>query len=127
MIKKILLTFLFLFTLLINPVEAAVEKYEFTKSSGIKEIGQEAGYSVEDIRTPESYVGTILTLVFSILGLVFMILTIYAGVKWMTAQGNTAQIDAAKDTITRAIIGLVISVAAYGLTYFVINIFYSKG
>lgn len=128
MIKKVLFSFLLLFNLFCFSVEsnagAKVEKYEFIKSSGVKEIGQTAGYDVNDTRTPESYIGSILTVIFSILGIIFMLLTIYAGIKWMTAQGNNSQIDAAKDTITRAIIGLVIVIVAYGITTFIINIFY---
>lgn len=127
MIKKVLFSFLLLFNLFCFSVEtnaAKVEEYDFIKSSGVKEIGQKAGYDINDTRTPESYIGSILTVIFSILGIVFMLLTIYAGIKWMTAQGNNSQIDAAKDTITRAIIGLVIVIVAYGITYFIINIFY---
>jgi hypothetical protein len=124
MIKKILLILLFLFGLFTVSVKAAPEKYNFIKSSGVKEIGSSAGYNINNTQTPESYIGTILTIIFSVLGIIFMILTIYAGIKWMTAQGNNSQIDAAKDTITRAIIGLIIVIVAYGITYFIINIFY---
>jgi len=121
---KKLLTLVFLSIIFLGsttfPVKAA---YDFTKDSGVNDIASSSGYSTDSAQSPEYYVGLILKVIFSLLGLIFMILTIYAGIKWMTAQGNTSQIDQAKDTITRAAIGLVICMVSYGLTFFVVNIF----
>ena len=115
----LLLNLLFL-SLSVLPVGAA---YNFQKDSGVNDIAPTIGYLAGSEKTPEYYVGLILTLLFSILGVIFLFLTVYAGIKWMTAQGNTSTVEQAKDTITRSIIGLIICFAAYGLTYFVINIF----
>jgi hypothetical protein len=54
-----------------------------------------------------------------LLGIIFIILLIVAGQKWMTAGGEEEKVNEAKDTIKRAIIGLIIVVAAYSITYFV--------
>jgi hypothetical protein len=48
---------------------------------------------------------------------------IYAGILWMTAQGNDQKVEKAKQMITEAIVGLIIVVAAYAIAYFVINYF----
>lgn len=56
-----------------------------------------------------------------LLGIIFLVLIIYAGFEWMTAQGDEEKVTKAKDTLTRAIIGLVIIIAAYSITYFVFN------
>lgn len=61
----------------------------------------------------------IITTVLSLLGIIFVILMIYAGYLWMMAQGNEDQVSKAKGIITTAIIGLIIIVAAYSITYFV--------
>lgn len=121
--RKILVLTAIIATLFISSTSLVKAAYKFTENSGINDLGQKAGYTVGTVNSPEYYVGLILTILFSILGLVFLILTIYAGIKWMTAQGNTSQVEAAKDTLTRAIIGLVICLVAYGITFFVINIF----
>lgn len=97
--------------------------YSFAENSGISEIAGGAGYNSPT--DPEVYIGTILTLLFSFVGMIFMILTIYAGIQWMTAQGNTSQVSKAKDTLIKAIVGLVIIMAAYGITYLVVNTFQS--
>ncbi|MFA7302070.1 MAG: hypothetical protein WC069_07195, partial [Candidatus Shapirobacteria bacterium] len=54
-----------------------------------------------------------------LLGIIFVILIIIAGFKWMNANGDEEKINKAKDTIKNAIIGLIIVVAAYSITYFV--------
>ncbi|MDP3899982.1 MAG: hypothetical protein Q8Q23_02775 [bacterium] len=56
-----------------------------------------------------------------ILGVIFIILTIYAGYLWMTAGGNEEQVTRAKKYIANSIIGVIIIIAAYAITYFVIN------
>lgn len=55
----------------------------------------------------------------SLLGLVFLVLILYAGYSWMTARGDEQQVTKAKDTIQRAAIGLAVVLAAYAITYFV--------
>jgi hypothetical protein len=49
-------------------------------------------------------------------GVAFMILIIVAGTIWMNAGGNEQAVTKAKDTIIAAIIGLVITLAAYAIT-----------
>ncbi len=54
-----------------------------------------------------------------LLGIIFLVLIIYAGYNWMTAGGDEEKVTIAKNTLTRAVIGLIIIVAAYSITYFV--------
>lgn len=54
-----------------------------------------------------------------LLAVIFIILIITAGFKWMTAQGNEEKVKEAKDTIKRAVIGIIIIMAAYAITDFV--------
>jgi len=56
-----------------------------------------------------------------LLGIIFLVLIIYAGFEWMTAQGDEEKVTKAKDTLTRAVIGLIIIIAAYSITYFVFS------
>lgn len=68
--------------------------------------------------------GTIGTVVKGILGLtgtIFFLLTVYAGILWMTAQGSEEQVQKATDIIKTCTIGLVITLSAYSITYFVTN------
>lgn len=125
--KKILVitafvVFFFSCTFLIAKA-ASTKPYDFNKDSGLSELGAKTELSSGGVVSPEAYIGGFLTLLFSFLGIIFFVLTIYAGINWMTAQGDTAQVTKAKETLIRAIVGLVIALAAYGITYFVMNLF----
>lgn len=64
-------------------------------------------------------VGNLIKIALSLLAIIFIVLLVYAGFQWMTAEGNEDKVTKAKETIVRAIIGLVIIIAAYSITYFV--------
>ncbi|MCK4554679.1 hypothetical protein KAU19_07025 [Candidatus Parcubacteria bacterium] len=55
----------------------------------------------------------------ALLGVIFVVLIILAGYKWMNAGGEEEKVREAKDTIRHAIIGLIIIIAAYAITEFV--------
>lgn len=55
----------------------------------------------------------------ALLSIVFIILMIIAGFRWMTAGGNEEDIKKASGTIRHALIGLIFILAAYAITYFV--------
>jgi len=57
--------------------------------------------------------------VLGFLGVIFLGLTLMAGFKWMTAGGNEEDIKKAQKTLKAAIIGLIIVLSAYTITYFV--------
>ena len=90
-------------------------------SSGIKDetrkLGTEAGFNVS--QTLGSTVAVVIEAFLSLLGIIFIILILYAGYNWMTADGDEQKITKAKDTIKRAIIGLIITFGAFAITYFV--------
>lgn len=65
--------------------------------------------------------GMIIQVVLGVLGIVFVILITYAGFRWMTAQGDTKDIDAARSVLFNSIIGLIIVVAANALTYWILK------
>lgn len=64
-------------------------------------------------------VSTVIVGVLSLAGTIFLVLTVYAGILWMTAAGNEDQVTKAKDIVSQAVIGLAITLAAYAITAFV--------
>jgi len=56
------------------------------------------------------------------LGVIFLVIVIYAGFLWMTAGGDEDQITKAKKWIINGVIGLLIIMAAYAITTFIINV-----
>ncbi len=69
----------------------------------------------------ESIVGMIIRGFLGLLGIAFVILMVYAGFLWMTAQGEQEQVTKSKRLITQAVIGLAIVLAAYAIAEFVIT------
>jgi len=65
-------------------------------------------------------VGNILKVIIGMLGVLLVLLIVYAGFTWMTASGDAKKVETAKDRIKQAIIGLILIFAAYAITNFVI-------
>ena len=66
-------------------------------------------------------VGNIIKIGISLVGVIFLVLSVYAGYLWMTARGDKESVQKAKDTLQRGIIGIIIVAAAYALSSFVIS------
>ena len=76
---------------------------------------------------PRVRVGQIIGIILSFIGIIFLVLMIYAGITWMTAAGNDQQVSKAKDLMINAIIGLIIVFAAYAITAYIGNILTNSG
>ena len=81
-----------------------------------EQVGTSAGLGNA---TVGGIIATIIQAGLGLLAAIFLVLMIYAGFQWMTAGGNETQIKKALDTIKTAIIGLIIVLAAYAITYFI--------
>lgn len=87
-----------------------------------KTAGMEgAGYVTEDVTGPEEMIAAVIQTALSFLGVVFLLLIIYGGYLWMTARGNETQVEKAKNLLMAAVIGLIIVVSAYAISYFVMQ------
>lgn len=76
-------------------------------------------YSTE-LRLP-NFVGNMIRTLLAATGIVFLIITVYAGILYMTATGDTDKIKKAKGMLTSSIIGLIIIVGAYAITSYVVT------
>lgn len=68
-----------------------------------------------------AFIGNIIRTILAATGIVFLVITVYAGVLYMTAAGEEAKIKKAKGMLTSSVIGLVIIVGAYAITFYVIE------
>jgi len=86
----------------------------------LKDVASAGGYSDETTETTfASNLGLVIKAFLSLLGIIFIILIIWAGYNWMTAGGNEEKISKATNTITRAIIGLIITISSYAIWRFI--------
>lgn len=96
----------------IPAIAFAGDKYGLQATAGEAGLNTQQG-SVSDVAG--NVIGAGLTLI----GVLFFMLMIYAGITWMLARGNEEQSKKALNTITAAIIGLVLVIASYAITQFV--------
>jgi len=64
-------------------------------------------------------VGLIINALLSITGLIFIILTVFAGFNWMTSNGNEEKIKKSIDTLKASVIGLIVTLSAWTIWNFI--------
>jgi hypothetical protein len=115
MMKKIFLT-----AIMILALSAPL----FVSAQGLKSAGDILKKAANPAQTGLSAdlptaVATVIKTVLALVGTIFLVLTIYAGIMWMTAQGEEEKVTKAKDIIKASIIGLIVIMSAYAITAFV--------
>lgn len=105
------------FTMVIM-LPSLVEAQGLKNASGVLQgVGSKAG--ADTYTDPETVIGVTLNAALTLVGLIFLILMVYAGYLWMTARGQEEVVKKAQNIIIAATIGLVIVLSAYSITYFV--------
>lgn len=66
-----------------------------------------------------SILGLVINVALSLLGVIFMFIIILAGYQWMSAQGNEQNVSKAKESMTRAIMGLIVVISSYAVWTFI--------
>jgi hypothetical protein len=118
LLSLLLLTVLGSWTLLVmRPVQADTSL--LNSQTGLTEISQAYGgnSTPTDIRT---IVSQIIYLLLGLLGTLFIVLTIFAGFKYMTSGGNEEKTSEAITLLRNAVIGLVIILLSWTVTRVVV-------
>ncbi|EKE01304.1 MAG: hypothetical protein ACD_21C00164G0003 [uncultured bacterium] len=68
---------------------------------------------------PGEVTAGVINWVLGLLGLLAIVLVVYAGFLWMLAAGNEEQVKKAKDILSGAFFGILIILASYGITSYV--------
>ncbi len=80
--------------------------------------GQQTGLGTNDIRIT---VANITKTVLGVLGIIAVLLILYAGMKYLSSNGDPEKIDTVRKILISATIGLVIILSAYALTNFILS------
>ena len=67
----------------------------------------------------QTIIGNIINAFLVLFGAFFLILVIYGGFKWMNARGNQEEMEKAKKILQSAVIGFIIVMMAYAISFFV--------
>ncbi len=131
--KRLFFLLIIIFTIFFSAstkVLAQDGSYSFEENSGLKETAEKSGYLNTTFNSPdslESNIGDFITIMMSFLGVLFLLLIIFGGIRWMTAAGNQEKIGKAKNIISNSAIGLAIVLGAYAISYFVLNFLVNMG
>ncbi len=85
---------------------------------GLAPVGDASGLSTTDVRVVAA---RIIRTFLGLLGIIALVLILFAGFRWMTAGGNEEKVEEAKKILQNAVIGLVIIISSYAITSFVIS------
>ncbi len=66
-------------------------------------------------------IGRIINIALGFVGIVLLVILLYAGYEWMTSGGDPAKVDSAKTRIRNAVIGLVILMMSFAIVNFIMN------
>lgn len=85
---------------------------------GIKSIEDNTVLGVQNVRVT---VAKIIRAVLGLLGIIAVVLVIYAGITVMTAGGNEEKVETGKKILINAVIGLAIILASFAIVQFVLS------
>lgn len=80
----------------------------------------QAGYGKEV--SAEGIASLVITIALTFIGVIFLVLAIYGGYIWMIARGNEQEVEKAKQIIQNSIIGLIVVLAAYAASWYIIKV-----
>lgn len=86
--------------------------------TGLNEVGNTIVLEAND---PRVIAARIINIFLGLIGIILVVLILYAGFLWMTSGGDAEKIERAKAYIRNSIIGLVIILSSWAIATFVIN------
>ncbi len=113
--------YLFIFLLSLGFIFSSVA---LAQDFGTDAVGDGLGGILGEAESdPREVVGRIINFALGFLGLIAVLIIIYAGFKWMTSGGNEEKIAEAKRTLFAGLIGLVIILSSWALATFILSRF----
>lgn len=122
---KLIVSLLILTALLILPYFVFAQSATSTPSTStipaIEKLQAVAGTGYNLNVSLPVVVGTVIRAALGLLGIIFIIVVIIAGFRWMTASGNEEKVTKASGAIKRGIIGLIIVISAWAFWTFLLE------
>lgn len=107
----------------VQPVQAQLKGgafQQYTKGEGgvFTDVYETEGKLEESL--PQA-VGNVISIALSFIGVILLIIIVYAGFLWLTAGGSEEQVGKAKKLIKNGVIGVAIALSAFIITSFVVR------
>lgn len=99
----------------------AVSNFAANQQSTIKITANDVGLSngPKEFNSPQ--VGQLLGTAYFLAGIVAVLVIVIGGVRYVASNGDSGQVQSAKNMVTYAIVGLVVIIMAAAITQFVIT------
>lgn len=118
-LKLILAGLLVVPTVALAVAPAASADGDFTLKGGVSSA---QGTGVDQVSTdPESLVKQFVNIFLFAVGALSVIMLIWGGIRYTTSAGDSNKVQAAKNTVLYAIVGLVVAILAYAIVNMVIG------
>lgn len=88
-------------------------------TTGLNAAAADSGFN-QSLSLP-ALIGRGLAVLLGLIGIIFVVYIIWAGIMYMTAAGDDTKVKKAKAMITQSVIGIIIMVGAYAISNFVIT------
>ena len=120
-LKMILAGMLIVPTVALAVAPAASAEGDYTLNSGVTSA---KGDGVNDTASdPQTLVKQFVNIFLFAVGALSVIMLIWGGIRYTTSAGDSNKVQAAKNTVLYAIVGLVIAILAYAIVNMVIDKF----
>jgi len=94
-------------------------------NSNLNSTAEKAAYKIntDDTDALADSINSMINIVLTLLGVIFIGLSVYGGFLYMTARGNEEQTKKGQSVIVQSLIGLIIVLSAYAISFFVFSFF----
>ena len=79
------------------------------------------GQNTNGLFDNDGIIHTIINLLLFIIGILCVIMIIWAGIRYTTSTGDKGRVTAAKDTLVYSIVGLIVAILAYAIMQWVFS------
>lgn len=98
----------------------ALAQVSTTVKGGLDATAKASGFG-DKAQTLEVVAGNVIKTVIGLTGLIFIVITVYAGVLYLTAFGDADKVKKAKGMLIQGAIGIIIIIGAYAISTFVLT------
>lgn len=130
---KLSVSSILLLVLFLLPLEVFAQKNQTTTGETVKEKykkqskafkGKEGANVGQDTQDPRLVVALIIKWALGLVGIVALGYTVYGGYLILTSRGNEEKLEDGKSTLLTATVGILLILASYGITNFVMDSLY---
>lgn len=89
--------------------------------AGLDQAADTSGLMPQHTSSVQEVIGLVVKEALRYLSILFIILMLYAGIRWMTAGGDQAKVKEARSWIINASIGFIVTLMAYQVVAFIIG------